>query len=151
MTTATDLIFAEQFGCLRQIAEKRGWDLTENGDPGFVLGLPAKDGSRPHLKVTCDGFPGLPPTWHWFNPKTGAMDQPADTPKGNGYFHPSGRICAPWNRIAYKQVDPQGPHGDWELSTWMTNPKAKGYTTLAAMVLRLFVELRSPRYAGRMG
>ena len=151
MTTATDLVFAEQFGQLREIAENRGWDLTETGDPGFVLGLPAHDGSRLWLTVGCDGLPGLPPAWHWFNPETGAIDQPADTPKGGGYFHSSGRICAPWSRIAYKQVDAQGPHGDWELTTWMTNPKTKGCKTLAAMALRLFVELNGPRYTGRTG
>ena len=53
--------------------------------------------------------------------------------------------------LAYRQADPKGPHGDWELSTWMTNPKTGGCITLAAMALRLATELQSPRYQGRMG
>lgn len=151
MATATDLVFAEQFGCLRQIAVSRGWDLKQINGPGFVLGLLASNDSRFWLKVECDGFPGTPPAWHWYNPETGALDSPADTPKGGGYFHGSGRICAPWNRLAYSSVDPKGPHGDWHISNWMSNPKTSRCTTLAAMVLRTSVELHSPYFRGRMG
>jgi hypothetical protein len=150
MATATDLVLAEQFEHLRQVAAAEGWDLKQADGPGFVLGLPARDGSRFWLKTECDGFQGIPPAWHWQNPETGALDVPADTPAGSGYFHSSGRICAPWNRLAYKSVDPQGPHGDWELSNWMANPKTGQCTTLAAMALRIAVELSSSRYTGRM-
>ena len=151
MATAADLVFAEQFGHLREVAEKRRWDLKQTDGPGFVLGLPAHDGSRLALKVTCDGYPGLPPAWRWCNPSSEECNRPADTPRGSGYFHGSGHVCAPWNRLGYTQADPKGPHGDWELSTWMTNPMTGGCTTLAAMVLRLAVELQSARYQGRAG
>lgn len=150
MATATDLAFAEQFDDLRQVVENKGWDLKPTDGPGFVLGLPARDRSRLSLKVECDGFPGKPPAWHWYNLETGALDAPADTPKGSGYFHSSGRICAPWNRLAYKSVDPHGPHEDWHLSNWMVNPRTGACTTLAAMALRIAVELSSSRYSGRM-
>lgn len=151
MATAAELVFAEQLGRLREVAESGGWDLKQTDGPEFILGLPARDGSRLALKVACDDYPGTPPAWLWCNPESEECDQPADTPRGSGYFHDSGRICAPWNRLAYKQVDSKGPHGDWELSTWMTNPKTGGCTTLAAMALRLAVELMSPRYQGRKG
>lgn len=149
MATVTDLVFAEQFGHLREVAEHRDWPLRQIDGPGFELALPARDGSRFGLKVLCDGYPGTPPAWRWWNPETGACDQAADTPRGSGYFHSSKRICAPWNRLAYKQVDDQGPHGDWQLSTWMTNPKTGSCTTLAAMALRIAVELQGSRYQGR--
>jgi hypothetical protein len=150
LATVTDLVFAEQFGHLREVAGNRGWDLKQTDGPGFVLGLPASDGSRFWLKAECDGFQGTPPAWHWHNPESGALDCPADVPKGSGgYFQSSGRICAPWNRLAYKSVDPQGPHGDWELSNWMTNPNNGRCTTLAAMALRIAVELSSTRFQGR--
>lgn len=150
MATATDLVFEEQFGHLREVAANRGWDLKQTGGQIFVLGLPARDGSHLWLKVECDGFPGTPPAWHWHNPETETLDSPADMPKGSGgYFHGSGRICAPWNRLAYKAVDPQGPHGDWELANWMTNSKTGRCTTLAAMALRVAVELASTRFQGR--
>jgi hypothetical protein len=113
--------------------------------------VPAHDGSRLFLKAECDGLQQKPPAWHWYNPETSALDAPADTPKGSGgYFHSSGHICAPWNRLAYKSVDPAGPHGDWELSNWMANPKTGACTTLSAMALRIAIELGSSRYTGRM-
>ncbi len=151
MATATELVFAEQFGHLRQVAESHGWGLRETGGPGFVLTLPARDGSRFGLKVACDGFTGLPPVWQWCHPESEACGAPAATPRGSGgYFHGSGRICAPWNRLAYQQVDPKGPHGDWQLANWVTNPQTGTCTTLAAMALRMAVELKSDRYHGRM-
>ena len=151
MPTAAELLFAEQFDHLNQIAAGKGWELKRTDRPGFVLGLPARDGSRYFLKAECEGFLGVPPAWHWYNPETGTLDAPADTPRGSGgYFHGSGRICAPWNRLAYKSVDPAGPHGDWELSNWTGNPQTGACTTLSAMVLRIAVELGSTRYTGRM-
>lgn len=152
MAGVTELVFAEQFSHLREVAEHRGWSLSQTDGPGFQLVLPARDGSQVSLHVLCDSYPGSPAAWRWCNPKTGVQGQPADIPQGDGgYFHSSGRICAPWNRAAYHQVDSQGPHQDWELSTWLTNPHTGSCTTLAAMALRLAVELKSPRYKGRMG
>ena len=152
MAIVTDLVFAEQFGHLAEVAGHRGWPLKQIEGLGFLLVLPARDGARFGLNVMCDGYPGTPAAWRWCNPDTGVCDLPADVPRGDGgYFHGSGRICAPWNRLAYNQVDPQGPHGDWQLSTWLTNPKTGSCTTLAAMALRMAVELQSPRYRGRKG
>ena len=151
MATATELVFAEQFRHLRQVAENKAWDLTETDGPGFILGLPTRDRSHLFLKVECDGFQAKPPAWHWYNPATEALDSPIDTPRGSGgYFHSSGCICAPWNRLAYTSVDPRGPHQDWELSYWMANPNTGRCTTLVAMALRIAVELNSTRFAGRM-
>lgn len=152
MPTATELAFTEQFSHLCEIATSRAWDLRKDGCTGFLLALPARDGSRFWLKVECDGFPCSPPAWQWYNPENSALNQKPDTPLGSGgYFHGSGRICAPWNRQAYQQVDPKGPHGDWQLSNWITNPKTGGCTTLSAMALRLAIELSSMRYQGRAG
>lgn len=61
LTTVTELVFAEQFGHLREVAEHRGWNLKQTGGSGFVLVLPARDGSQFGLKVECDGYPGTPP------------------------------------------------------------------------------------------
>jgi len=132
---------------LREIVAPRSWELT----PAFILGLPARDGSRFWLFVECDRFPAIPPAWHWFNPNTKALDQPPDTPKGGQFFHGSGRICAPWNRLAYQSVDPKGPHGDWNLANWMTNPHTGHCTTLSAMALRITSELSASTYEGRLG
>jgi hypothetical protein len=147
MATAGELVLAEELGDLQEIAMSRQWDFED----GFNLGMPARDGSRFWLRVDCADYPAQPAAWHWYNPQTGALDRRADTPTGGGFLHPSGRICAPWNRLAYKQCDPDGPHGDWELASWAANPRTGKCTTLAAMALRLFVELNSKHYQGRLG
>ncbi len=148
MATAGDLAFNEQFGHLREIATLRQWPLNRE----FILGLTARDSSPFSLLVDCRDYPAIPPAWHWYNSETRALDQPADTPKGNGFLHDSGCICAPWNRLAYKQINPNnGPHDDWDLASWVTNPQTGRCTTLAAMALRIYVELNSLRYQGRKG
>ena len=147
----TDLAFEEEFGHLREVAENRGWDLKLTHGPGFILVLPARDGSYFALQVVCADYPRLPPIWRWCNPQTHGSNQPSDTPKGSGgYFHSSGIICAPWNRIAYKQEDPKGPHDDWQLANWITNPNTGECTTLTAMAVRIAVEFASERYKSRV-
>ena len=148
--SVTNLVFQEEYDQLCAIAEHRGWQLTKTGPLEFTLVLPARDGSRFSLRVNCDGYPGVPPTWNWCSPNLKTLNQPCDTPRGSGgYFHNSRRICAPWNRIAYREVDTKGPHDDWELANWIENPNTKACTTLSAMALRMFTELSSARYEGR--
>lgn len=151
MATATELVFAEQFDHLAEVAGARAWGIQKLGPLSFKLELPAKDGSTFWLLVDCDGYPGTPPAWNWLNNATGQLNFPAGTPKGRKFLHGSGRICAPWNRLAYKEVDPKGPHGDWNLANWVTNPKTGACHTLAAMALRISVELQGTNYYGRMG
>ena len=148
--TVTELVFQEEYDQLSVIAEHKGWQLTKTGRFEFTLVLPAKDGSMFTLSVNCNGYPGVPPAWNWCSPCLKKLNQTYDTPRGSGgYFHNSGRICAPWNRVAYKEVDSKGPHDDWELANWIENPNTKACTTLSAMALRMFVELSSERYEGR--
>jgi hypothetical protein len=151
MTTVLEIVLQEQVLRLREIAENRGWFFELKSNDSFVIGFPARDRSMFWLRVDCDGFPGLPPAWHWYNVQTQQIDQPTDTAIGQGFLHGSGRICAPWNRLAYKNVDPAGPHSDWTLANWMTNPYTRECRTLAAMALRVFVELQSERFQTRMG
>lgn len=150
MATPAELALAEQLTNLRTTATARDWPFHLVGDVQFTIVLPARDGSTFRLLVECDHFLDQPPAFHWYNADTGARDQPADTPTGGQFFHNSGRICAPWNRLAYKQYDPKGPHGDWSLADWMTNPKTGSTKTLCAMALRIYTELQKPTYKGRM-
>ncbi len=113
--------------------------------------LTARDGDTYWLKVDCTDYPAIPPAWHWYNPETKPSTSLPTRRKAAVSLHGSGRICAPWNRLAYKKIDPQGPHDDWDLNSWQTNPKTGKCTTLAAMALRIHVELNSNRYQGRMG
>jgi hypothetical protein len=126
-----------------------GWSLDELDGTTFVLGLPARDRTTFWVKAVCDGYPGQPPAWHWYNPATGLLDQKADTPAHVGFFHSNGVICAPWNRLAYTAVDTRGPHTDWNIGDWRANPKTGACRTLGAMALRIAQELQS-RLQGRM-
>lgn len=148
MGVVARLVVAEQLAALQDIVDSWSWKLTECKEEGFTIGLPASDGRWYWLKIECDGFPEQPPAFHWYDPESEAMDQPQCTPKGKGYLHSSGVVCAPWNRLSYKKVFSKGPHGDWDLSNWMSNPKTGGTTTLAAMILRIYVELNGPNYQG---
>ena len=150
LLSVNDLVFQEEFAHLLVIADKRGWQLKKTEHSGFALVLPAADNSKFALSVKCDGYPTIPPAWNWCSTTFNVLNQPSDTPCGSGgFFHGSGRICAPWNRVAYKSVDAQGPHDDWLLANWIENPRTEACTTLAAMALRIFVELSSERYQGR--
>jgi hypothetical protein len=146
MATAAELTVAEELVPLREQAGWVGWTLKEFSPLRFLLGLPASDGTRFYLSVTCDDYPIKPPAWHWCDEDGGALDMPNCTPSGSGFFHPNGVICAPWNCLAYTNLDPRGPHGDWTIGDWKANSYTKGCTTLCAMALRLYVELNSCRY-----
>ena len=136
---------------VRQIGACRGWEFEELEGCKFIVGMMARDGSYFWLFVDCEGYQTSPPAFNWYNTECKSKNQPSNTPIGGQYFHPSGRICAPWNRLAYKECDSQGPHGDWQLSNWMSNPKTGETKTLAAMLLRIYRELQSPEFKGRMG
>lgn len=148
METAEDFIVEAELGYLREVADGRGWVFQKQGERQLLLGLPASDETWFYTLLDCTGYRTQPPAWHWSDESSKVLDDPRFTPKGRGFLHSSGRICAPWNRLAYSQVDTKGPHKDWELETWVSNPKTGQCTTLAAMALRIFVELQGDRYFG---
>lgn len=149
MASAGDLIIQSEFADLREVAKHRGWVFDEQGSHRLLLGLPARDKAFFYLLADCEGYPGAPPAWHWSDESGKRLDDPRYTPEGKGFLHDSGRICAPWNRLAYRNVDPKGPHADWTLADWATNAKTAECTTLSAMALRIYVELNGSRYSGR--
>jgi len=151
LATATELFYEEQMVHVRQIAASRGWTLEELEGCKFIVGIKARDGTQFWQFVDCESYQIIPPAFNWYNTDSKARNQPSDTPIGGQYFHSSGRICAPWNRLAYKECDAQGPHGDWQLSNWMSNPKTGETKTIAAMLLRIYRELQSQEFKGRMG
>jgi hypothetical protein len=149
MPTATEIILDEEGTHLREIASSRGWPLQEMDNTKYVVSLPAKDSTWLHLLIDCERYKAQPPAFNWYKPATGQLNQRPDTPKGSGYFHGSGVICAPWNRLAYKQCDQTRLR--FGVASWITNSHTGQTTTLSAMVLRISVELMSQRYQGRMG
>jgi hypothetical protein len=152
VATLAELTVAEELIALREIAAARGWTFTALDPLRFLLGFPASDRSMFYLLVSCDNYPVQPPAWHWCSADGTRTDLASDKPKGSGFLHSNGVVCAPWNRLAYKSVDARGPHGDWAIGDWQNNSYTLGCTTLAHMALRIYVELNGPRYSrGRLG
>lgn len=150
MATATELLLQEEIDHLQEIAKGMGWTIRIVSGVQLIISLPARDSSIFWLRVDCEHYKAQPPAFNWYNPDTEALNQPADTPRGSGYFHSSGCICAPWNRLAYKECNPTGPHGGWQLANWLSHERTGETTTLPAMILRISIELKSPNFQGRM-
>ena len=146
MPTVSDAIVAKQIEDVISNSHLNGWEFEIVGDCRFRVSLTAKGGDSYQVEVDYKGFPGLPPAFHWRDKETGELDQLASSPKQYNYFHESGRICAPWNRLASGEG---GPHQEWVLADWQSNKYTKGTTTLSAMILRIQAELMSDNYLGR--
>lgn len=148
MATAAELTMEEELKPLREVACRDEWRLEVLSSITFAIQLPARDGRLYWILVECDGYPANPPGVSWYDFASETKNHPAATPKGSGYIHGCGRICAPWNRYAYKRCDSQGPHDDWELSNWKSNSHTGGVKNLCAMVMKVASELKSDRYSG---
>lgn len=151
MNTATELTVIEESQPLQEISQTGRWQFEKVDTVRFRLGMKARDDSWFWLYVDCDRYPAVPPAWHWLNKTTGALNEQEDTPKGGGFLHGNGVVCAPWNRLAYRSENAKGPHSDWQIGNWKNNPKTGGCKTLAAMALRILHELKSPNCKGRIG
>ena len=146
MQTVAELTVTEELAAIREIAIHRGWTFRELDTLHFHLGLVASDKSEFYLLVDCDKYPVQPPAWHWCDADGKRTDRLADRPQGSGFLHAKGIICAPWNRLAYKAIDPRGPHADWAIEDWRNNAQTGGCKTLGHMALRIYVELNGPRF-----
>jgi hypothetical protein len=150
--TVADLTVVEELVPLREIAIRRGWMFKELDSLHFHLGMLASDKSMFYLLVDCEKYPVQPPAWHWCDAEAKTTDRLSDRPRGSGFLHNNGVICAPWNRLAYKTVDSRGPHQDWSIEDWRSNSHTGGCKTLAHMALRTYIELNGPRFQGaRLG
>ena len=129
--------------------------------PNFTVGHSTVSGRD------ASGFHSLPKMRTAFNWRWSAITSQISLPQSTGairaqeyltnsqtrripynYFHKSGRICAPWNRLASTEG---GPHPKWKWANWRQQPETKGTVSLAAMILRIHHELRSDTYKGRRG
>ena len=146
MPTVSDGIVAPQVEDVIANSHLYGWEFEQVDNHRFRVTLTAITGDDYQVEVDYTAFPGLPPAFHWRNKETGELDQLASSPNSYNYFHSSGRICAPWNRLASEEG---GPHLEWVFAEWQSNPYTKGTTTLSAMILRIQTELRSESYCGR--
>jgi hypothetical protein len=140
VATATELILEEEMAELKANADVMGWSIAPLEAGTFILGVPANDGSVLYWRCEPVGYAATPPAWHWSDPAGQKTDTPQVTGLGGQFFHQSGVVCAPWNRLAYKSIDSRGPHDDWSIGDWLSNEKTRQCVTLAAMASRLAVE-----------
>ncbi len=98
------------------------------------------------VQADCTGYPSVAPAWRFLDPAVqsprSAYPTPGQQPGINGsVFHGNELVCAPWNRLAYRDLG--GVHNDWgALLAWKT--AAHGYTqahTIADMLQTLSVHL----------
>ena len=146
MATVEDLVVQREVAAVEEIAQLHNWPFERIRARSFRVTLSAQDSDVYQIEVEFDGYPAQPAAFHWRNQQTGQLDELADTPAPYGLFHPSGRICAPWNRLA---STPGGPHTNWIQANWQQQNETRGTVSLAAMVLRIHSELLSRHYKGR--
>jgi hypothetical protein len=110
------------------------------------------EGSSPERYLVVgqfDDYRLLPPAWQFVDHRTGmAIGLPAyPKPDGGSVLHGNGLVCAPWNRLAYKNLG--GPHDNWDISKWQDVKDGTRADYVADMLARLLHETRSSR--GRNG
>jgi hypothetical protein len=128
-------------------ARRHGWSLTWQKDELVLLagGKHPADQSCIQWRADLLDYRAVPPAWTSFQhdgrdyksrfPKAGSLPGGASS-----IFHSAGVICAPFNRLAFKQHS--GPHADWGgPPDWM---KVRGYvraTVLAEMLAQIIAHL----------
>ena len=148
MATVEDFVIGQQIAEVEEIARLHRWPFEQVGPRCFRVCFDARNGDLYQIEIVCDKFPARPAEFHWRNPKTGHLNELSDSPLPYQFFHDTGKICAPWNRLASAQG---GPHPEWAEADWKQQPETKGTVTLAAMVIRIHHELRSKLYRGKRG
>jgi hypothetical protein len=149
----------EELVLVQELAALHKWEITADYDQLLVgATLHAHNGDLFLLEIRCDNYKEMPPLFEFIEPGTGARGTTRAYPKTtDSLFHDSGPcICAPFNRKAYKALEPNAPHGDWQFSDWMTstagNVRWSNYSTLADMLGLIQTRLGRPDfYRGRMG
>jgi hypothetical protein len=114
------IVEEDELPATREWAARAGVDLEWDAP---VLELRAvltqqATGERFYLNGKLDGYRAVPPAWCFCDAKWGTPGQKSNFPAvgsppgfSGSIFHSNGVICAPFNRLAYK--DNGGPHGDW--------------------------------------
>jgi hypothetical protein len=78
------------------------------------------------FRADLDDYPAFPPAWRCVTPGTDESPPSAWPIAGQlagvsgSIFHPALVLCAPWNRLAYKDQNPNGVHEDWTIASWRT-------------------------------
>lgn len=130
-------------------ASRNAWEVQFLPDL-LVLNATVKhptDGQLLWLTADLSGYRALPPAWRFVNAEgqetRNAYPSPGSLPGGkSSIFHSKPVICAPFNRLSYK--DAEGPHAnDWGDSVRWTRIQGDFATpkTLADMLMVIATHL----------
>jgi hypothetical protein len=149
----TRAILEQELPAVRELGRTHRWGVIPDFDRLTVtVTMYSHTGDLFIIEARCDNYKEVPPFFELIDPVTGARGAKAAYPKGHdSFFHEAPCLCAPFNRKAYKTIDPLGPHEDWTIGDWMRGGTAwENYTFLAGMFGLIQTRLsRSEYYHGR--
>jgi hypothetical protein len=146
----TIAVVEEELAAADAYARRQGWNLTWLKDDLVLLadGRHPADRSSIQWRANLVDYRALPPIWTCFqkegeNAFTSRFPKGGSLPAGGGsIFHPSSIICAPFNRLAFKEHS--GPHGDWGgPANWMQVRASVTATVLGQMLALIVIHLNS--------
>jgi hypothetical protein len=152
MTVPKDVTVAvveDELQAANAYVRRHSWSITWQKEELAVLfnGKHPADDCLIRWRAEVADYRAMPPAWTCFQ----VDDQGATTPRfpkagtvegGVGsIFHPSGVICAPFNRLAFKVH--AGPHDDWGgPADWLQVRGKVRATVLAEMIAQIVVHLK---------
>jgi hypothetical protein len=151
------LVEEEELAPAREWASRVGVELTWDSDRLEIRAVLTQrtTGERFYLRGQLEGYRAVPPAWTFCDAEWGSPGEKRNFPAsaslpsgiGSSIFHNHPVICAPFNRLAYK--DHGGPHSNWGgPEQWLNVAGTVNATTLADM---LAVVARDLAYSkGRM-
>lgn len=112
---------AEELPPAERWAAANGWELHFDEDELLIEAATVHPVDRQALLLVAgvDSYRALPPSWRFVDPATklptGWATPSRDSVNGqSSVIYGVGRICAHFSRTAYKEYDPEAPHGpDW--------------------------------------
>ena len=145
----TIAVVENELPALNNFAQRRGWSVSWLAVQLAVIADGKHHGDNTSVRVHADvtGYRVVPPAWRFvlpdsIEPKPHRFPRGGTVPGGVGsIFHGKGVICAPFNRLAYKEHD--GMHGDWGgPENWLDVRGHVRATTLAEMLAQIVMHLR---------
>lgn len=134
----TRAILEDEAQAAQAWAARHGWTLEVHLDALTVTAAvthPVDGIGRFHLWGDCSGYRAVPPAWTFVEPDSQTTTKHAFPARSRGatIFHQNPVICAPFNRLAYKEYN--GPHANWSgPSNWMNITGHVRATTIADML-----------------
>jgi hypothetical protein len=135
----------------RAWASRHNWTIDWSPDELLLRAATYHKPVHRLVELTADvgGYRAEPPAWRVVELGTNepTVDHfPAATPSAGiagSVFHGNKLICAPWNRLAYQECNPSGPHGNWGGPTaWLQVGEGPRATELAEMLELIHAHLR---------